>query len=59
MGAYYRLDGGFEALALEMLTGKPAISALPDWMVVRELFWQISMGAHDLTTYQIIGYYEP
>jgi len=24
--AYYRLDGGFEALALEMLTGKPAIS---------------------------------
>eukprot|EP00913_Durusdinium_trenchii_P013742 g12902.t1 len=24
--AYYRLDGGFEAVALEMLTGKPAIS---------------------------------
>jgi len=24
--AYYRLDGGFEAIALEMLTGKPAIS---------------------------------
>lgn len=24
--AYYRLDGGFEALALEMLTGKPAFS---------------------------------
>jgi len=24
--AYYRIDGGFESIALEMLTGKPAIS---------------------------------
>ncbi|CAK9078051.1 Calpain-type cysteine protease ADL1 (Phytocalpain ADL1) (Protein ADAXIALIZED LEAF1) (Protein DEFECTIVE KERNEL 1) (OsDEK1) (Protein SHOOTLESS 3) [Durusdinium trenchii] len=26
VGAYYRIDGGFESIALEMLTGKPAIN---------------------------------
>lgn len=39
--AYYRLDGGFEAVALEMLTGKPAISALGDLVAI---FKEISMG---------------
>lgn len=39
--AYYRLDGGFEAVALEMLTGKPAISALGDLVAILK---EIPMG---------------